>query len=110
MSTYSQTTGRTIQFSFQRYHEQNPAIFKLIVREADKAISKGKKKFSVKQIVGYLRWEVYLETKQDTLFDKKGEITKYKIPDQFTSRYSRLLIDQYPYMKPYVEQRNIRSL
>lgn len=110
MSTYAATTGSTIQAAFLRYHEQNPIVFKLLVQQIDKAILKGKKKISVKTILGYIRWEIFLEIKQETLFDKKGEKIEYKIPDQFTSRYSRLLIDQYPFMKPYIEQRSIRSL
>jgi len=110
MSTYQQTTGNTIQESFIRYNEQNPKVFTLLVQQVDKAITKGKKRISVKTILGYIRWEIFLEIKQETLFDKKGEKIEYKIPDQFTSRYSRLLVEKYPYMKDYIEQRSIRSL
>ena len=110
MPNYNQLTGKTIQESFIAFHKANPDVFLLIVREADRAVKLGKKRFSVKQIVGYLRWEIYLETKEATLFEVAGEIKKYKIGDQYTSRYSRLLLDQYPRFTPYIEQRAIRSL
>jgi hypothetical protein len=88
----------------------NPRVFELLVKQVDKAILKGKKRISVKTILGYIRWEIFLEIKQESLFDKKGDKIEYKIPDQFTSRFSRLLVDKYPYMKSYIEQRSIRSL
>lgn|ERR1039457_813202 len=110
MSTYFQTSGHTIQESFLRYNEMNPRVFELLVKQVDKAILKGKKRISVKTILGYIRWEIFLEIKQESLFDKKGDKIEYKIPDQFTSRFSRLLVDKYPYMKSYIEQRSIRSL
>ena len=110
MSTYAASTGVTIQEAFQKFHAANPEVFLLIVKEADRAVRKGKKKFSVKQIIGYLRWEIYLETKEDTLFESRGEIKKYKIGDQYTSRYSRLLLDKYPRFKEYIEQRDLRAI
>lgn len=110
MSTYAQATGKTIQESFTLFHAANPDVFALIVKQADRAVRLGKKRFSVKQIVGYLRWEIYLETKEDTLFEVRGDIKKYKIGDQYTSRYSRLLLDKYPRFKEYIEQRDLRAI
>lgn len=110
MSTYAQATGSSIQDAFEKFHASNPDVFLLIVREADRAVRNGKKRFSVKQIIGYLRWEIFLQTKEDTLFEVKGEIKKYKIGDQYTSRYSRMLLDKFPRFKDYIEQRTLRSI
>ena len=110
MSTFFQTTGNTIQSSFERYHAQNPRVYELLVQQVDKAILRGKKKISIKTILGYIRWEIFLEIKQDTLFDKKGEKIEYKIPDQFTSRYARLLVSDFPKWKDNIEMRTIRSI
>lgn len=109
MSTYQAATGITIQASFQKFHAENPHVFKLIVQEADKKFRE-KKKFSVKEIVNSLRWNKYFETKESNLFEVAGEVKKFKIGDQYISRYSRLLVNQYPYMADFIEMRRIRSL
>lgn len=110
MASYQKSTGISIQNSFEKFHRNNPQIFLMIAKEADRAIRAGKKKFSVKAIGNYIRWNIFIETKEDTLFSSKGEVKKFKINDAYFSRYSRLLIITYPHMEPYIEMRDLRSL
>jgi|SRR6185312_514459 len=110
MSTYAASTGISIQNAFESFHKNNPEIFLMIVKEADRAIRAGKKKFSVKAICNYIRWNIFIETKEDTLFSVRGEVKKFKLGDQYTSRYARLLIITYPHMKDFIETRDLRAL
>lgn len=109
MATYQQATGNSIQESFSKFHEAHPEIFLLIVKECDRAIRHGKKKFSVKAIGNYIRWNVFIESEQETLFTKRGDKIQFKLNDAFFSRYARLLIISYPHMKDFIELRDLRS-
>lgn len=110
MSTYAQSTGKSIQESFELFHKNNPDIFLMIVKECDRALRAGKKKFSIKAIGNYIRWNIFIETKEDTLFSIRGEKKSFRLNDAYLSRYSRLLINKYPHFKDYIELRDLRSL
>lgn len=110
MATYAQSTGMTIQANFEKYHREHPEVFLMIVREADRAIRAKKKKFSVKAIGNYIRWNIFIESEKETLFDKKGEKIEFKLNDAFFSRYARLLIITYPHMKDFIEMRDLRAI
>lgn len=108
--TFTEQNKKTIQEAFDNFHQANPMIYKLIVREAKELIRKGRKRFSVKQIAGAIRWDTYLVTTENTLFGSLDVNKRFKIGDQYTSRYSRLLVEQYPEMAGYIEMREIRSV
>lgn len=98
---YKQFYGKTIQESFENFNNSNPHVFEAIEKEAWRAVSNGKKKFSVKSIVNYVRWNYFMTTK-----DADSE---FKINDAFTSRYARMLISKHPEMGRMIELRNLRS-
>ena len=110
MSTYKQATGMDIQTAFETFHRAHPEIFLLIAKEADRAIRAKKKKFSVKAIGNYIRWNMFIESDEETLFNKKGDKIEFKLNDAFFSRYARLLIITYPYMESYIEMRDLRAV
>lgn len=110
MASYKNSTGLSIQDSFEKFHRANPEIFLLIVKECDRAIRAGKRKFSIKAIGNYIRWNIFIETKEDTLFSVRGEVKKFRLNDAYLSRYARLLIITYPHMKDYVELRDLRAI
>ena len=110
MSTYQQAAGISIQASFEKFHKNNPEIYIMIVKECDRALRAGKKKFSIKAIGNYIRWNVFIETKEDTLFSLRGEKKSFKLNDAYFSRYARLIISDYPHLKNYLELRDLRSL
>lgn len=110
MSTYSETTGISIQNSFELFHKNNPDVYLLILKECHRALHAGKNKFSIKAIGNYIRWNIFIETKEETLFSHKGEIKKFKLNDAYFSRYARLIIKDYPHMEKYLELRDLRSL
>lgn len=112
MTTYAQSTGRTIQSDFDRFHELNPIVYNHFERLALEAIKKGKSKISSKMIVNVIRWQVFIA--EDDL-DKASVAIRnkpklLKINDAFTSRYARLFIQHHPEYKDYFETREIRSI
>ena len=107
---FKTNTGKSIQEAFDEFHKNNPEILLLIVKECDRAVRAGKKKFSIKAIGNYIRWNIFIETKEDTLFNLKGEVKKFRLNDAYLSRYSRLIIETYPHFEKYIEMRDLRSL
>lgn len=110
MSTYAQSTGVTIQNSFERFHKANPQVYQLILKECNRALAANKKKFSIKAIGNYIRWNIFIETKEETLFSHKGEIKKFRLNDAYFSRYARLIISEYPHLEKYLELRDLRAM
>ena len=99
MSTYFEFTGKTIQEKFEEFNNKNPLVYALFKQQVQKAISRGKKKLSAKTILGYIRWNLTLETTGD----------EFKINDIYTSRYARKYINEFPEQKEIFELRNLRS-
>lgn len=110
MASYEKATGISIQNAFEAFHKSHPEIFLMIVKEADRAIRAKKKRFSVKAIGNYIRWNVFIESEQETLFNKRGDKIQFKLNDAFFSRYARLLIITYPHMEGFIEMRDLRAL
>jgi len=106
---FQNSTGKTIQQAFEKFHADNPLVYEHFIRLALKAIYAGKKKISFKMILNVIRWEVFLETKEETLFEHKGTKHMFKINDAYSSRYARLFVDNYPQHIDKVEMREIRS-
>lgn len=109
VGTFKENTGRSITEAFELFHAANPDVYVLIKKEALKAVRAGKTKFSVKAIINWIRWEVRKNTIELTLFNSKEGPKKFKINDAYSSRYSRLLINEFPEMEKYVELRDLRS-
>lgn len=109
MSSFKSQTGKSIQACFEKFHQDNPEILNLILKECNRAIVAGKKKFSIKAIGNYIRWNIFIETKETTLFSVRGEIKKFRLNDAYFSRYARLIISLYPHMEKYIELRDLRA-
>jgi len=132
MSTYQQTTGKSIQQEFEDFHEANPKVweyFKKYTREFVKkrlAEFKGKGDYtnqamklrcSSKLIINRIRWEISttslaLNTRtenqsKNSASDKAFE--DFKINDAFTSRYTRLFDSEFPKWNHLFNKRNLRS-
>jgi len=109
MGNFREASGLTIQQAFNQYHKLNPKVYDQFKRLAFQAIDKGKKKISFKAILNVIRWEVFIQTDEPTLFDIAGETVKFKINDAYSSRYARLFIKENPEHKDKIEIRNLRS-
>ncbi len=95
---FVKSCGVSIQRAFEKFHENNPHVYKLFEKETKHAIiDKNKKKLSAKMIINAIRWNIFLETVDDVEFtDKDGNKTVFRINDAYTSRYARLFIQKNP--------------
>jgi len=97
---FQNQTGRTIKDAFIKFHLDNPTVYELYKAQVFRAIRLKKKKISSKQILGYLRWETFLYSRDDMGF---------RINDAFTAWYARLFRKHYPQYREIFEFRRIRS-
>lgn len=90
---------KTIEERFQEFHRANPAVFQLFEMYARLALNSGKRLGS-RAIMERVRWEVYMKTR-----DGEG----FKINNNFTSRYARLLVEKHPEFDGFFEMRDLRA-
>ena len=79
---------------FAAFHEQNPQVYRLIVRIARQAKALGARRFGIAACFERLRW-VYLET--------HGDI--YKLNNTYRAFYARLVMDREPDLADLFETR-----
>ena len=95
------TTRDTIAERFRQFHHDNPHVFRFLVRLTREQYLRGRQRFGVKAMWEHLRWHVYLGT-----VTVKGE---YKLNNNFTSRYVRLLVEEHPAYRGLFERRRLRA-
>jgi len=106
---FQENTGKTIQQAFDEYHALNPKVYAHFIRLAMEAIRRGKKRISAKLILNVLRWEVFIETNDTTLWDTGKELRHLKINDAYASRYGRMFVTDFPKYEDFFEFRELRS-
>ena len=106
---YKQSTGISIQDSFELFHELNPKVYLEFRKLALEAINLGKTKISFKLLINKIRWDVFIATVEPTLFDLDGKVVKFKINDAYSSRYARLFAKDFPQYSDRIEFRRLRS-
>lgn len=106
---FSQNTGKTIDQAFAEYHAANPRMYELFDRYAKQLILAGANKISFKLIGNRIRWEVYVNTEERTLFNMDGDLKRFKLNDAYISRYARLWAEGNPKYGHLVEFRDLRA-
>lgn len=81
---------------FWSYHQDNPQIFALFLRFTRELVKAGRANYGGKAIAERIRWHVAVET--------KGE--DFKIGNNHTACYSRLLVVLYPEFENFFSFRN----
>ena len=79
------------------FHAQNPHVFAALERMAGEMAARGRKRIGVKMMVEVLRYEYYLETTDPN--------SEFKVSNNYTSHYARLLIDCHPEWRELIETR-----
>ncbi len=74
----------TIQTAFEKFHQENPLIFELFTKYAQEVKDIGFSHYSAKAVFERVRWHVAIKTVSTT--------DKFKLNNNFTSRYARMLI------------------
>ena len=73
-----------IQVAFLKFHRDNPHVYRMLVKFARQVKDSGRRKYGIKSLFERLRWHLDFETKSDTDF---------KLNNNYTSRYARLLME-----------------
>lgn len=89
----------TIDFQFKKFHERNPEVYREIVKLARTAKRRGIEKLGIGMIFEVLRWRKLLDTTAD----------RFKLSNNFRSRYARLVMEQEPDLQHIFDIRHIDS-
>jgi len=101
LSTGETTKRDTIQKRFDQFHFDNPVVFGYLVRLTRERSLRGHEGAGLKALWEQLRWHIATGN-----LKIKGE---YKLNNDFTSRYVRMLVDKYPAYRGLFVQRHLRS-
>jgi hypothetical protein len=88
-----------IQASFERFHRENPDVYRQLVRIAREMKRRGKSRGSMDHLLHILRWNTFRKTGDDG----------FKLNDHFTSRYARLIEQCNPELRGFFRTRGLRS-
>jgi len=91
--------GKSIRDGFTKFNLENPHVYNAFENEAFKAINKGRKKISSDMILEYLRWQILLETNDNS----------FKINNSYSAYFARFFIEKYPAYKDLFNLRKLRS-
>jgi hypothetical protein len=97
-SEYGDFTN-TIAGRFARFNANNPALLKVIEGIALDLRGRGFQHFGMKAIFERVRWLYAIKTVGD----------EYKLNNDFTALYARLLMDQHPSLKGFFRLRRLRK-
>lgn len=85
---------------FQMYHMVNPQVFLLLVNYTRRLKDRGFQHYGIKAVFERIRWEINVETN-----DPAG----FKMNNNYTSRYARLLEKTYPEFTGFYHKRGLKS-
>jgi hypothetical protein len=92
----------TIEERFRAFHAANPVVYKHLVRLTRELYHRDRERIGIRCLWEQIRWHVamgIIRVKDD-----------YKLNDNYTSRYVRMLIKDVPAWKSLFETRLLRSL
>lgn len=91
--------GQSIQERFESFHELNPWVYRAFVQLTRDWVARGRTRIGMKMLTEVLRWEYGRQTVGD----------EFKINNNFTSRYVRLLIAEHPEYAEAFQTRELRA-
>ena len=89
----------SIQSQFDRFHEQNPQVFAEAVKRAREMRATGRAQYSMHTILQKICWDTDIET--------TGR--DFKINNNYSSRYARLIVEQYPEFEGFFQMRELTA-
>lgn len=88
--------------TFQDFHEKHPEVYDHLVGLARGAIARGRKKIGMKQLFEVLRWERFMK-------GMPAEGQDFKMNNNYTSRYARLIMSKEPDLVGVFNTRELRT-
>lgn len=89
----------TIQQKFEKFNRENPTIYKELVRLATIAKVQGVQRYSAKAMFEVIRWNFVLR--------RLG--ANFRINNDFTSRYARLINRREPGLRNFFTVRKLKA-
>ena len=90
---------QSIQAQFLSFHAKNPQVYAKLVSLCREAKVKGKKKIGIKMLWEVMRWMLWLGTTDE----------EFKLNNNYTSRYARLLMRQEKDLADIFEIRQLKA-
>lgn len=89
----------SIQSRFEEFHAGNPIIYELFCEYARQAKARGYDRIGIQFIAERIRWRINIES--------GDQHSKFKINQDYLSRYSRLIEEQEPDLKGFFTKRTL---
>ena len=96
-----EASAGSIQEAFERFHELNPSVYRNLLSMAHAMQRRGRKQIGMKMLFELLRWNYYLNTDDPN--------SKFRLCNNYTSRYSRLISEQEPDLEDVFSFRKLIS-
>tara|TARA_R110000823_G_scaffold99112_1_gene213993 strand:- start:147 stop:494 length:348 start_codon:yes stop_codon:yes gene_type:complete len=96
-----EASAGSIQEAFERFHELNPSVYRNLLSMAHEMKRRGRKQIGMKMLFELLRWNYYLNTDDPN--------SKFRLCNNYTSRYSRLISEQEPDLEDVFSFRKLIS-
>jgi len=93
----------SIQERFLAYHAANPEVYDAIVNIARRIKERGLKKVGIGLIWERLRWLSYMK------IDDQQEAEKYRFPNDYRSRYARMVMEREADLRDLFNTRTLRT-
>ena len=90
----------SIDRRFQEFHVRNPRVYETLVKLAREAKAEGRHRIGIKMLWEVVRWNL----SRDLPYDEP-----FKLPNDYHSRYARLIMAQEPDLAGIFAVRELRS-
>ena len=90
----------TIQERFEQFHRENPHVLQLLVNYTIQVKNRGFNHYSMRAIFERARWHVKIDSHKNR--------AKFKLNDNYISRYVRLIEEKHPHLKDFYFKRRLR--
>jgi hypothetical protein len=91
---------RTIQERFEVFHHEHPEVYAELVRLAREWKGRGRARLGIKMLWEVMRWNLSMA---------KGEQDDFKLNNNFTSRFARMIAEREPDLGGVFEFRALTS-
>lgn len=89
----------TIQADFEEFHRLHPEVYQMFGQFAQDLRGAGKRRLGAKLIIERIRWEKVIAGRSDD----------FKINNNYTSRYVRRFVQEYPEFQSMFQLRELKS-
>lgn len=91
--------SRNITTQFEKFHKENPHVYTELLALSRQAHDRGRRKIGIGMLFEVLRWNRLITTTD----------TKFKLNNNYRSRYARLLMDINPELEGLFEVRELTT-